>query len=268
MMDLAHAPEDRPGQWHSGREGVRAALLLAAREVRTALRTPAHLLPNMLAPFFFYVVMVGSFEAFAARSGIANWEAFLVPMAIIFAAQGGSAGLNLVRDIESGYFDKLLVTPTSRFALLIGAMSADFLRVMAQAVVVLLLAVAFGLEFATGWPGALALILLSGCWGLAYSGIGFAVALRSGNAQATQSVGYLALPFMFLTTMFAPKEDLSGWLATASTFNPMTYLLRGMRALTLEGWNGTDLGVAALAVAAVGGVSITLAFLALRGRVQ
>ena len=173
--------------------------------------------------------MVGSFEAFASRSGVLNWEAFVVPMAILFAVQGGSAGLNMVSDIESGYFDKLLVTPANRFAILIGAMSADFLRVMAQAGVVLLLAVAFGLDFATGWLGAATLIVLSGFWGLAYSGIGFAVALRTGSAQATQSVSYLILPFMFLTTMFAPKEDLSGWLSTASTFNPMTYLLQGMR---------------------------------------
>ena len=267
-MAVTYSPAARPASWHRWRAAARAAYLLAAREVRTALRTPAHLVPNFLAPFFFYLVMVGSFEAFATRSGIPNWEAFVVPMAILFAVQGGSAGLNMVSDIESGYFDKLLLTPANRFALLVGAMSADFLRVMAQATIVLLLALAFGLDFATGWLGAAALVLLSGCWGLAYSGIGFAIALRTGNAQATQSVGYLVLPLMFLTTMFAPKEDLSGWLATASTFNPMTYLLRGMRSLTLADWNSADLGVAALAVTLVGGVTLTLAFLALRGRVQ
>ena len=86
-----------------------------------------------------------------------NWEAFQLPMAIMFAAQGGSAGLNMVADIESGYFDKLLVTPANRFSILIGAMSADFLRVMVQAALVLLVAVAVGLDFATGVPGAVAL---------------------------------------------------------------------------------------------------------------
>ena len=268
MIELSFSLTAHPAPWQAQREALRAAFLLAAREVRTALRTPAYLLPNLLAPFFFYLVMVGSFEAFAGRSGITNWKAFLVPMAIIFAAQGGSAGLNMVSDIESGYFDKLLVTPANRFALLIGAMAADFLRVMVQAACVLLLAVAFGLDFATGWPGAAALVLLSGCWGLAYSGIGFAVALKTGSAQATQSVGVLLLPLMFLTTIFAPRDDLSGWLATASTFNPMTYLLRGMRSLTMEGWHAGELGVAALAVAAVGCVSLSMAFLALRGRVQ
>jgi ABC-2 type transport system permease protein len=265
MMELTLAPAAALGTW---REAIRAAVLLGAREVRTALRTPAYLLPNLLVPFFFYAVMVGSFETFAGRSGITNWEAFLVPMAIIFAAQGGSAGLNMVVDIECGYFDKLLVTPVSRLAILVGAMSADFLRVMVQAALVLLLAIAFGLDFATGLPGAAALVLLSGFWGLAYSGLGFAVALKTGNAQATQSTGYLFLPFMFLTTMFAPKEALSGWLETAATFNPMTYLLQGMRALTMGGWDAGDLGAALLATASLGSLSLTLAFLALRARVR
>ena len=94
--------------WHSGREAVRAVLLLAAREVRTASRTPAYLVPNLLVPIFFYFVIVGSLGEFAGRFGIENWEAFQLPMAIVFAVQGGSAGLNLVADIESGYFEKLL----------------------------------------------------------------------------------------------------------------------------------------------------------------
>jgi ABC-2 type transport system permease protein len=268
MIELTISPTTGQPPWRTWREAARAAVLLGTREVRTAFRTPAYLLPNLLIPIFFYFIMVGSFESFAIRSGLTNWEAFLVPMAIIFAAQGGSAGLNMVSDIESGYFDKLLVTPANRFSILIGAMAADFLRVTAQSALVILVAVAFGLDFATGLPGAVALVLLSGFWGLAYSGIGFAVALKTGNAQATQSIGAMFVPLMFLTTMFAPKEALSGWLEAAARFNPMTYLLQGMRALTMEGWNVGDLGVALLTVGALGSVSLTLALLALRGRIQ
>jgi ABC-2 type transport system permease protein len=267
MMELTLSPGVALPPWHGLRESARAIGLLGAREVRMAFRTPAYLLPNLMVPIFFYFVMVGSLDTFAGRSGLTNWEAFQLPMAIIFAAQGGSAGLNMVADIESGYFDKLLVTPANRLSILIGAMAADFLRVMVQSVLVLLVALAFGLDFATGVPGAVALVLLSSFWGLAYSGIGFAVALKTGNAQATQSMWVLFMPLMFLTTMFAPKEALSGWLDVAATFNPMTYLLLGMRSLTMNGWDAGDLAVAVLAVAGLGTVSISLAFLALRSRV-
>ena len=254
--------------WHSWRQAVQATLLLGAREVRMAMRTPAYLIPNLIMPIFFYFVMVGSLEEFAGRFGLANWETFQLPMAIIFAVQGGSAGLNMVADIESGYFDKLLLTPASRLAILVGAMAADFLRIMVQATLVLLVAVAAGLDLATGLPGAVALVLIGSLFGLAYSGIGFAVALKTGNAQATQSMWFLFMPLMFLTTIFAPKEALSGWLEVAATVNPMTYLLQGMRALTMEGWDAGDLGAAVLAVGGLGSVSLSLALLALRGRVR
>jgi ABC-2 type transport system permease protein len=243
-------------------------MLLGAREVRLALRTPAYLIPNLIVPIFFYFIMVGSLEEFAGRSGLTNWQAFQLPMAILFAVQGGSAGLNMVADIESGYFDKLLLTPVSRMSILIGAMAADFLRIMVQAALVVVIAVAAGLHFETGVPGMVGLVLLASLFGLAYSGIGFAVALRTGNAQATQSMWFLFMPLLFLTTMFAPKESLSGWLSTAATVNPMTYLLQGMRALSMEGWDAGDIGVALAAVAALGSVSLTLAFMALRSRIS
>ena len=62
--------------WHPWREAARAALLLGAREVRTSLRTPAYLIPNLLVPIFFYFIMVGSLESFAGQSGVDNWRAF------------------------------------------------------------------------------------------------------------------------------------------------------------------------------------------------
>jgi ABC-2 type transport system permease protein len=253
--------------WPFLRQAVRATVLLGMRELRIAWRTPAYLIPNLIIPIFFYFVMVGSLKGFANQFGIANWEAFQLPISILFAVQGGSAGLNMVADIESGYFDKLLTTPASRMSLLIGAMSADFFRIMVQASLVLIVAVATGLSLETGVAGAVVLIVLSSFWGLAYSGFGFAIALKTGNSQATQSMWALFMPLMFLTTAFAPKEAMVGWLRTAASFNPMTYMLEGMRALTMTGWDAGDLAVAIAAVGAMGTLSIALAFAALKGRV-
>jgi ABC-2 type transport system permease protein len=236
--------------------------------VRLAIRTPAYLIPNLIVPVFFYFVTLGSTKAFAASWGLTNYEGFLLPMSVIFAAQGGSAGLNMVADIESGYFEKLLLTPVSRFTLLVGAMSADFLRIMVQATIVLLIALVAGLSFETGAVGAIAFILIGSLFGLAYSGLGFAMALKTGNAQATQTMWLLFMPLMFLTTMFAPKDALSGWMEVAASLNPMTYLLQGLRSLSMEGWDAGDIGVSLLAVGVLGTVSLTLAFLALRGRVR
>ena len=254
--------------WHSGREALHAAWVLGLRELRTSLRTPAYLIPNLVMPVFFFFVFVGTLEAFAGGFGIENWKGFQLPVAIIFAVQGGSAGLNMVADIESGYLDKLLATPAHRLSILIGAMSADFLRVMAQATLIVLVGLAAGVDFETGVPGMLALILLSSLFGLAFSGIGFAVALKTGNAQSTQAVWFLFMPLLFLTTLFAPMEALSGWLEAVATVNPMIYILAGMRSLSMNGWDASDLGGALLAVGVMGTISVSLALLAFRGRLR
>jgi ABC-2 type transport system permease protein len=254
--------------WNSFHQGINATLLLAGREIKTVWRMPAMLIPNMLIPIFFYFVMVGSLEEFAAGFGETNWKGFQLPVSIMFAVQSGSAGLNMVADIESGYFDKLLLTPASRLSILVGAMSADFLRIMVQASIVVALGVATGVDIATGPAGVAVIILLSSLWGPAFSAIGFAIALRTGNSQATQSIWTLFIPLMFLTTAFAPMEALSGWLKVAASLNPMTYLLNGMRALTMEGWDMTDLGIALAAVAILATLTFTMALMALRSRLR
>jgi hypothetical protein len=67
---------------------------LGIREIRTSIRMPAMFIPSLLVPIFFFYVMVGSLEEFANRAGVANWEAFQLPVAIMFAVTSGSAGVS------------------------------------------------------------------------------------------------------------------------------------------------------------------------------
>jgi ABC-2 type transport system permease protein len=253
---------------HPFRDGLRSTLLLGLREIRTVVRTPAMFIPNLIVPIFFFYVMVGSLEEFANRSGIANWEAFQLPVAIMFAVTSGSAGLNMVVDIETGYFDKLLLTPAKRLSILLGAMGADLLRIVAQGLLVVAVAMLTGTEFATGVVGAVVMVLIASVAGIAYSGIGFAAALKTGNAQTTQSIWVLWIPLMFLSTTFAPLEALTGWLQVAARLNPMTYILGGLRELASHGWDLGEIGKALITVAVLGTITITLALRALLGRIR
>jgi ABC-2 type transport system permease protein len=65
-----------------------------------------------------------------------------------------------------------------------------------------------------------------------------------------------------------PREELSGWLDTVAAWNPVTYLLEGLRSLIIEGWEWEEIGAALLAILIVGAVSMTLCFGALRGRIK
>ncbi len=147
-------------------------------------------------------------------------------------------------------------------------MVADFALVCTLTVPVLLIGVVIGVEFATGIAGMFVFLLLSGAWGLAFTGFPYAIALKTGNPTAVNNTFLLFFPFAFLTTSYLPQESLTGWLSTAADYNPATYLLAGMRSLIMEGWDGFALLQAMLAVVLVGIVSFTLAFSALRGRVR
>jgi ABC-2 type transport system permease protein len=267
-MTTAVATPPATGTGHPFREALRSTMFLGLREVRTVVRTPAMFIPNLIVPIFFFYVMVGSLEEFANSFGVANWEAFQLPVAIMFAVTSGSAGLNMVVDIETGYFDKLLLTPAKRLSILLGAMGADFLRIVAQGLLVVAVAMLTGTEFATGVVGAVVMVLIASVAGIAYSGIGFAAALKTGNAQTTQSIWVLWIPLMFLSTTFAPLEALSGWLQVAARLNPMTYILGGLRELSAHGWDVGEIGKALITVAALGTVTITLALRALLSRIR
>ena len=95
----------------------------------------------------------------------------------------------------------------------------------------------------------------------------YTVALRTGNPAAVNSAFLIFFPFAFLTTSFLPKEALTSWLQTVSVWNPVTYLLAGLRSLITGGWQGGELMQALAAVGGIGLVTFTMAFSALRKRV-
>lgn len=247
---------------------VRDLTSVAIRALRQIPREPEAVIPALIVPVFFFVVNVGSLSNVAAAAGVTDFKAFQLPVAIIFAVTGISRASALVSDINDGYFDRLLLTPMSRSALLLGLMVADFALVIALSIPVLLLGAVVGVGFATGILGALLFLLLAGAWGLAFTGFPYAIALKTGNPAAVNSSFLLFFPFAFLTTAFLPQAALTGWLSTIATYNPVTYVLAALRSLLTGGWQPTPLLQGVIAILAVAGVSHTLAFIALRGRVS
>jgi len=241
---------------------------VAGRALRAIPREPESIIPALIIPLFFFAVNTGSLSKVSSFTGITDYKAFQIPVAIVFAVTGISRASALVTDIKSGYFDRLLMTPISRVALLLGLMIADFALVIALSIPVLILGLIVGVDFATGFVGMLAFLLMSGLWGLAFTGFPYAIALKTGNPAAVNSSFLLFFPFSFLTTSFLPKEALSGWLATAAKYNPVTYLLDGLRAIITTGWEWSSITKALMAIVIIMSISFTLAFVALKGRVR
>ena len=241
---------------------------VAIRALRSIPRDPEAIYPALLIPVFFFAINVGALQDMAERIPGVDYKAFQLPVAIIFAVTGISRAVTLVTDIQTGYFDRLSLTPVSRLALLLGLTVADFTLVVALTIPVLVIGFLVGVTFASGPLGLLLFMLLSGLWGLAFTGFPYAIALKTGNPAAVNSSFLLFFPFVFLTTVFVPKEVMTGWLATVATFNPVTYLLDALRSLIVTGWDVQALLGGLACIVGVGIVSGTLALTALIGRTR
>ncbi|MEM1312519.1 MAG: ABC transporter permease [Patescibacteria group bacterium] len=246
----------------------RDLMTMTSRSVRAMSREPEYLVPSIIIPVFFFAVNVGSLETVGSAIGTGDFKAFQLPVAIVLAVTGISRATALVTDIQSGFFDRLLVSPVNRYSLLLGLMMADFILVLSLSVLVVLMGLLLGVEFVTGIAGILVFLLFSGLWGLAFTGFPYAIALKTGSTAAVSASFLLFFPFSFLTTAYVPKEFLSGWLKVVAEYNPVTYLLDGLRVLITTGWELEKLLYMFLAISLVGLISFGLAFSALVGRLK
>jgi ABC-2 type transport system permease protein len=241
---------------------------IARRSIRAVPREIEFVVPALVVPVFFYTINIGALEPLAEAGTGVDFKAFQLPVAIIFAVTGLSRASALVTDIQNGYFDRLLMTPIRRLSLLLGLMMADLVLIITLSIPVVLMGLIVGARFETGIAGMVIFVLMAGLWGLAFTGFPYAIALKTGNPAAVNTSFILFFPFAFLTTSFLPLDVLSGWLQAIAAWNPVTYLLSGMRSLLYGGWDFYDVGVGLLAIAIVGTVSMTLAFTALHGRLK
>lgn len=249
---------------------LRDLITVAGRGLRSIPRDPEGTIPPLVIGAFFFAVNIAALGPLAesAQDPGFDFKAFQLPTAIIFSITGVSRASTLVQDIDGGYFDRLLATPVNRLALLLGLMVADFTLAVALCIPVMILALALGVSFATGLAGMLLFLVVAGLWGLSFTGFLYAVALRTGSPAAVNSGFLIFFPFAFLTTSFLPKENLSSGLATISEWNPVSYVLEGLRSLVMTGWDAGALLSGLAAILIVGAVSLGLALAALRGRVS
>ena len=245
---------------------LRDMVSVSQRAVRSVRRDPETTIPALVIPVFMYLMTVGALEDFAERIPGLDYRAFQLPVALMFAVTGISRATTVVTDIQSGYFDRLVMTPVNRLALLLGLMVADFALIVMLTIPVIIMGFIAGVGFETGPAGILVFIGMAGIWGLIFSGFPYAIAFKTGNAAAVNISFLLFFPFLFMTSMFVPQEHMTGWMSTAADYNPVTYVLAALRSLIYGGWSAVAMRDGLIALAAVGVVSISLALMALRGR--
>lgn len=219
---------------------IRDTFFLTRRSILASFRNPFVYIPNFAISLFFlfvYTAGVGAVSALPELKGV-SYIAFILPVAIVSSALGAASGAvdALVKDLESGYFARLMLTPVSRFSIVLGPIVTGMLQLLLQALLLILVAVLMGLRIDSGLNGLLMILLLVTGIGLAFTGYAGAIALATKSAQAVNMGTMIFFPLLFLSTTFVPLELLQGWFKVAALINPTTYIFDGMRAVLIEGW--------------------------------
>ena len=221
---------------------------LARRSVLRTLRQPAQIVPALVFPLFLLAVNSGGLEDATNLPGFPTDSYLTFALAVPFM-QGAlfsvmNAGTDLARDIETGFLNRLALTPLRGAALLSGLLAGAVVLGLLQAVTYLVVGLTAGAELAAGVGGALVIVALSVTITVAFGTIGLFAALRTGSGEAVQSLFPVFFVFLFLSSMALPLDLLqTDWFHTVASANPVSYLLQAFRSLLIEGW---DLGELAL----------------------
>jgi ABC-2 type transport system permease protein len=198
-----------------------------------------------------------------------NYRDFLIAMPFIQGAMFVSitAGVDLARDIESGFLNRLALTPLRGEALLIGQLGGALVLGIVQAIVYLLVGLATGVTLASGVSGALVLLLLSILISFAFASLGGLLALRFGTGEAVQGIFPLLFVTLFLSSSSLPRNLIKAtWFRDIATYNPISYLLEALRSLVITGWDGEALALGLLFAVALLAISLGLSQSAMKSR--
>jgi ABC-2 type transport system permease protein len=244
---------------------------MARRSILQTVRQPAMVIPPVVFPLLLVAINAAGLDAATKIPGFpadSYWDfAIAVPFiqGSLFAAI--NAGTAMARDVETGFIKRLAMTPMQRMALLIGQLVGVMCVAAASAVVYLVVGFAAGMDFKSGALGVPTIVALALLIALGFAAIGAYIGLRSGSGEAVQGVFPLLFVFLFLSSANLPRDLIEqDWFRTIATYNPVSYLVEGVRSLIITGWDGEALALGFGIAAAIAAAAITLSASALRTR--
>ena len=244
---------------------------LAQRSVLRTARQPAVIISALLFPMMFFAINAYGLDAatripgFPADSYLDFAFAFPLVQASLFGAI--TAGADLARDIESGFFDRLSLTPMRPVALLLGMLAGIVALGLLQGVVFLAVGTLMGVDVMSGLPGMLVIVALMVLVALGFGGLGAILALRTGSVEAVESAFPLFFVSIFMSSINLPRDLIEAdWFRFIATVNPISYLIEGIRSLVISGWDAQALILGFGCAAGIVVVSLAGAAASLRTR--
>jgi ABC-2 type transport system permease protein len=215
---------------------------LARRAVMRTLRQPALVIFPLIFPMLLLAVNAGGLRAETRLPGFPTTSFLAFALAVPFV-QGAllatiNANVEFARDIQTGFLNRLALTPVRSLVLLVGQLGGLISLALIQAVFYLAIGLAFGVRLKSGVGGAIVLLLLSAAIAFAFAAMGSWAALRTGSTDAVQSLFPVFFVFLFISSMNIPRNLIeTTWFRWAATVNPVSYLIEAVRSLVIVGWD-------------------------------
>jgi ABC-2 type transport system permease protein len=219
---------------------------LARRSVVRTLRQPAAVIFPLLFPVLLLAVNSGGLRAETRLPGFPTNSFLAFALAVPFIQGGlfatGNAGIDLAKDIQTGFLNRLALTPMRGIALLAGELGGVMTLALVQGVFYLSIGLIFGVRLKSGFAGGLVLIVLAAVIALGFAAFGAFAALRTGSTEAVNGLFPLFFVFLFISSMNIPRNLMSTtWFRWLATINPVSYLIEGVRSLVITGWDAQAL---------------------------
>jgi ABC-2 type transport system permease protein len=244
---------------------------LAGRSVVRTLRQPANVVFPLVFPLLLLAVNAGGLDAATHLPGFPTDSFVAFALAIPFI-QGAlfatmNAGTDLARDIQTGFLNRLSLTPMRGVALLAGQLGGIVTLGLVQALVYITVGLAVGVRFESGILGILVLLVFAVLTSIGFGALGAFAALRTGSGEAVQSLFPAFFVFLFLSSMNMPRNLIEiDWFRAVATANPVSYLIECVRSLIIIGWDAQALLLGFGLTGVIMVVSLALASAALQTR--
>jgi ABC-2 type transport system permease protein len=247
--------------------------VLARRSMRKTLRQPFQLFPIVFFPIILLAVNASGLKSATLLAGFPthSYVSFAIAVAFLQGAMFAliNTGTNLAEDIESGFFNRLALTPLRRVALIGGLLVGVAAIGAVQSFVYIVIGLIAGAHLQAGFGGALVVIALGSLATLAFGTLGCAAALWTGSGEAVQGLFPLFFVFVFLSSSNLPRNLLgTGWFHTVADWNPISYLIEAFRSLYIYGWDTTALWRGFAVAIGFGAISLLATNAALHKRMQ
>jgi ABC-2 type transport system permease protein len=213
---------------------------MSRRAVLALWRQPALVVPSLVFPLFFAALGTSSYARAIDLPGFPPVDSFLdfalagaIVQGILFGSITGATAL--ATDIENGFFDRLLASPTWRASILFGRLAGGMVYGAFQTVFFIAVLLPFGLTVKSGPAGVMVMVIGGVLTSLAVGALMSMMAIKTGSSEAVQGSFPLLFIMLFFSSAFFPRETMTGVYGRLADLNPISHLIEGFRDLVIDG---------------------------------